>query len=239
MAGFYRCKHPGGPLGPYDEAEFDERFRKLPGVRAPYPVRSHIREVSQDAADRMIRVAFELPPEVEWRWPEPGEKIYHRPADGFIPVWMEHLRSGWNPRWHVFFKHLCKYGFKVSPMQMTPNAIKWMTWFLLACNKMNYYPTLKLFHMLFQFKKFGVKPLYELRFRSKECGFGPGFISPVIHQSSLKHWNGEILMLKGLDLAFMPYIVTDDKQVRTDFGAPGVAGEFRDQLVKFCSCLGF
>ena len=124
-------------------------------------------------------------------------------------------------------------------MQITPNAIKWMSWFLLACNKKNYYPTLKLFHMLFQFKKSGVKPLYELRFRSKECGLGVGFVSSVIHQSSLKHWNGEILMLKGLDLAFMPYVISDDKQVRMNFGAPGAAGEFREQLREFCGCLGF
>ena len=46
-------------------------------------------------------------------------------------------------------------------------------------------------------------------------------------------------MLKGLDLAFMPYIETDDKKVRTDFGAPGAAAEFRAQLVEFYNCLGF
>ena len=45
-------------------------------------------------------------------------------------------------------------------------------------------------------------------------------------------------MLKGLDLAFMPYIVSDEKQVRTDFGALGAAGAFREQLRDFCSCLG-
>ena len=93
--------------------------------------------------------------------------------------------------------------------------------------------------MLFQFKESGVKRLYELRFRSKECGLGSGFISLVIHQSSLKHWNDEVIMLKGLDLAFMSYIETDDKKVRTDFGAPGATGEFRAQLVEFCNCLGF
>ncbi|XP_017229118.2 uncharacterized protein LOC108204282 isoform X1 [Daucus carota subsp. sativus] len=238
MAGFYRSKHPGGPLAPYDEGDFDHRFRLLSVARAPFPLRDHIKEMPEDVADKMIRAAFQLPSDVEWRWPEPGERIYHRPADGFVPVWMEHLRSGWNPRWHVFFKHLCKYEFKCSPMQLTPNAIKWMTWFLAACNKKNYYPTLKLFHMLFQFKKSGVKPLYELRFRSKELGLGAGFVSPVMHQSSLKGWNGEVLMLKGLDLAFMPYIVSDEKQVRTDFGAPGAAGAFREQLREFCGCLG-
>ena len=139
----------------------------------------------------------------------------------------------------MFFKHLCKYEFKCSPMQIMPNGIKWMAWFLLACNKMNYYPTLKLFHLLSQFKKSGQEPLYELRFRSKEYSLGAGFVRPVIHQSSLKNWNHEVLMLKGLDLGYMPYIVTDDKQVRTDFGASGTAGEFRDQLIKFCNCLVF
>ena len=77
MSGFYRLKHPNGRLGPYNKEEFDERFRKLSGIRAPYPVRNHIQEMSPEAADRMIRTAFQLPPEIEWRWPEHGEKIYH------------------------------------------------------------------------------------------------------------------------------------------------------------------
>ena len=46
-------------------------------------------------------------------------------------------------------------------------------------------------------------------------------------------------MLKGLDLAFMPYIEADDKKVKTDSGAPGATGEFQAQLVEFCRCLGF
>ena len=36
----------------------------------------------------------------------------------------------------------------------------------------------------------------------------------------------------------MPYLVTDDKLVKTNFGAPGASGKFRDQLMEFCGCLG-
>lgn len=143
-------------------------------ARAPYPVKSSLRELPKEVADQTIRVAFHLPPEVEWRWPEPGERIYHRPADGFISVWLEHLRSRWNPRWHLFFKHLCKYEFQCSPMQITPNGIKWMTWFILVCNKMNYQPTLKLFHLLFNSRSPG-------RSHWQDCGFGPRFLKPMIH----------------------------------------------------------
>ena len=59
-----------------------------------------------------------------------------------------------------------------------------------------------------------------------------------MQQSSLKNWNREVLMLKGLDIHYMPYLVTDDKLVKTNFDAPGASGKFRDQLMEFCGCLG-
>ena len=65
MAGFYRVKHPNGPLGPYDREEFDRRFSKLSVARALFPLRSHIREMPLEVAYKMIRAAFQLPPEVE------------------------------------------------------------------------------------------------------------------------------------------------------------------------------
>ena len=58
MASFYRIKHPNGRLDPYDKEEFDHRFSKMSVARAPYPLRSHIREMSQEDADTMIRAAF-------------------------------------------------------------------------------------------------------------------------------------------------------------------------------------
>ena len=171
-----------------------------------------------------------------YQWPVAGEKIYHRPDDGFIPVWLEHLRSGWHPRWHMFLKHLCKYKFRCSVMQITPNGVKWMTWFMIACDKMNLQPTFKLFHHLFTFAHSSYKPFYELRFRGAECGFEPGDERPMVLGSSLKNWNREIIMLKGLDLEFMPYIATDG--VVTDFRAPALEGEALGQIRDFCDCLG-
>ena len=101
-------------------------FAEFAMARDPYPLKESLTSLPKEEMDTVVRSAFQLGPEIEWRWPEPGERIYHRPADGFVPVWLEHLRSGWNPRWHLLFKHLCKYVYKCSPMQITPNGIKWM-----------------------------------------------------------------------------------------------------------------
>lgn len=94
-------------------------------------------------------------------------------------------------------------------MQITHNGIKWMTWFLAACNKYKLQPTFKLFHQLFSLVKSSVRPLYELQFRAAECGFDPGLTKPVMQKASLKHWNKEVILLKGLDLFYIPYIGTE------------------------------
>lgn len=107
---------------------------------------------------------------------------------------------------HQFVKHLFKYVYKVSPLQITPNGIKWVTWFLDCSNKSDVQPTFILFHQLFYLVRSSVKPLYELRFRYAECGFGPGDARPIIQESSLKYWNREFLLFKGLNLFYTPYI---------------------------------
>ena len=232
LRGCYRDRHPHGALDPYNKEDFDRRFEKLPVNRAPFALKPDLAEALREVMDRSLRVAFQLPPEVEWRWPEPGERIYHRPSDGFVPVWLEHLRSGWGPRWHNFFRHLCKYVYRCSPMQITPNGIKWMSWFLICCNQQNLQPTFKLFHQLFLLVKSGQQPLYELRFRAAECGYPDAIPKPVVHKDSLKYWNQEILLLKGLDLGYMPYIATSG--VVTDFSPPVLEGEAQKQVFEFC-----
>ena len=77
IASFYKFKHPKGPLGPYNKEEFDKRFSEYAVARAPYAVKSSFRELPWKVQDRLIRVAFQLPDAVEWRWPEPEERIYH------------------------------------------------------------------------------------------------------------------------------------------------------------------
>lgn len=225
-----------GQLSPYDEAEVNSRFANLGMSNAPYPLKDSFANASHEDMDRAIRSAFQLGPEIEWRWPEPGERIYHRSVDGFVPVWLEHLRGGWHPRSHLFFKHLCKYIYKLSPMQITPNGIKWVSWFLACCNKLKYQPMFKLFHQLFSLVKSSVRPLYELRFRAVECGFNPGQAKPVMMQSSLKHWNRELLLLKGLDLYYLPYIAIEG--VVTDFPVPVLEGRALKQIYDFYNCLG-
>lgn len=91
-------------------------------------------------------------------------------------------------------------------MQLTPNEVKWITWFLSCCDKAEIQPTFKLFHQIFILIRSNHFPLYELHFRAAECGYGPGDAKPVIMQSSLKFWNGKVIFLKVLNLAYMPHI---------------------------------
>ncbi|KAK1375799.1 hypothetical protein POM88_031992 [Heracleum sosnowskyi] len=187
--------------------------------------------------DVAIRASFQLGPEIECRWPEPHERVYDHTADGFSGVWLEHLRSGWTPRCLNFVKHLFKYVYKISIMQVTPNGVKWISWFLACCEQSNLMPTFKLFHQLFQLVRSNKKPLYELRFRAKECGYPVGFAQPVIQQSTLKGWGGEVIMLRGWDLEGMPHMVEggESKNFET-FDLTGVA---LAKIKKFCGSLGF
>lgn len=121
-------------------------------------------------------------------------------------------------------------------MQITPNGIEWMTWFLAFCNKSKYQPTFRIFHQLFTLVPFNIKPLYELCFKAAECGFGSIQAKPMIPQSLLKHWNGKMIMLKGLDRFYLPYISMD--KVVTDFRLPVLEGEALQQILDFCNCLG-
>ena len=236
MSTCYKRYQEDAHPGPYDEAEFNSRFADLGMSTPPYPLKESFLNAREEDIDGAVRSAFQLGSEIQWRWPEPHERIYHRPADGFVPVWLEVLRSGWHPRWHVFFKHLCKYVYKISPMQITPNGIKWTTWFLAACNKSKIQPTFRLFHHLFTLVKSSVKPLFELRFRYAECGFGPGHTKPVMQQSSLKHWNRELILLKGVDLFYTPYVATEG--VITEFDRPVLEGKALKQIYDFCNRLG-
>lgn len=122
-------------------------------------------------------------------------------------------------------------------MQLTTNGVKWISWFLASCDKSGFQPTFKVFHHLFVLIRSNHQPLYELRFRAAECGYGPGQAKPVIMQSSLKFWNGELIFLRGLDLAHMPPIVTSEEI--EDFHPPILKGEALHHIFKFCECLGF
>lgn len=129
----------------YDKSEADRTYAGIGVSKAPYPLKDKFVNLADSYLDRIVRATFHLGPGIEWRWPEPGEMIYDR-TDGYVGVWLEHLRSGWNTRCHQFIKHLFKYIYKISIMQGTPNGVKSITWFLACCDKMGYHPILKLFH---------------------------------------------------------------------------------------------
>lgn len=232
----YSQYQPNAHLGTYDESKFSRRFADSPLNKDLYPLKESFLNLDPQEMDKAVRAAFQLGSDIEWRCPQPGERIFYRPNDGFVPVWMEHLRSGWNPRSHQFIKHRCKYILKISPMQITPNGIKLMNLFLSCYNKMNFQPTFILFYQLFSLVKSNVKPLYELRFRFTKCGFGSGDAKPVIQQSSLKYWNAELIMLKGLDLFYMSYIATS--RVVTNFKPSVLEKRTLRQVFEFYNCLG-
>lgn len=56
-------------------------------------------------------------------------------------------------------------------------------------------------------------------------------------QTSIKFWNGELIFLKGLDLAYMPHIVVSEET--EDFNPPVLIGDALHHAFKFCECLGF
>ncbi|KAK1392112.1 hypothetical protein POM88_011168 [Heracleum sosnowskyi] len=237
LSSCYRNHQEFGHPGPYDESEFDFAFSQMGISDAPYLLKEKFSSLPDVQMDKLVRASFHLGPEISWRWPQSGERIYHRPKDGYVGVWLETLRSGWNPRCHQFVKHLCKYVYKISIMQITPNGVKWITWFLACCNKMGYQPTLRLFHQLFKLVQSNKEPLYEIRFRAEECGYPSGSAKPVIQQSTLKFWNGEVIFLKGLDLEFLPHIVSNvEAEV---FDVFTLEGEALVQIHQFCECLGF
>ncbi|KAL8114633.1 hypothetical protein AgCh_021479 [Apium graveolens] len=221
---------------PYDREAFDRKFVDSIVSKEHYELKDEYAALDYAAQDSAVRAAFQLDPRVEWRWPTPDERAHHRAADGFISVWLEHLRSGWNPHWHLFLKHLGKYVYKLSPMQITPNGIKWMTWFIATCNQFKVQPTFKLWHHIFHLVRSSQFPLYELRFRAPECGYG-GSYRPVIQQSSLKYCNGELIMLRGLDLHYLPHITSEG--VRTRFRRDVLRGEAIRLMFAFCESLGF
>lgn len=111
-----------------------------------------------------------------------------------------------------------------------------MTWFLAFCNKSKYQPTFRIFHQFFTLVPSNIKRLYELCFKAAECGFGSSQAKPMIPQSLLKHWNGKMIMLKGLHLFYLPYVAMD--KVVTDFRLPILEGEALQQILDFCNCLG-
>lgn len=77
----------------------DRAYAGMEISKAPYPLKDKFSNLTDAEMDRVVRATFHLGPEIEWRWHEPGVIIYDQ-NDGNVGVWLEHLRSGWNPRCH-------------------------------------------------------------------------------------------------------------------------------------------
>ncbi|KAL8115124.1 hypothetical protein AgCh_021810 [Apium graveolens] len=154
------AKHPNSGLGKYDEAKFDRIFAGIIVSKVPNPLKDEYAALDHAVRESSIQAALQLDSRIQWRLPLIGVKIYHRPLDEFVPVWLEHLSSE-----------------SSLPLSFGNTSSLW----------------------------------YKIRFQDPECGYGSGFRS-VIQQSPLKHWNGEIILLKDLDLFYFPYRALDGVQ---------------------------
>lgn len=228
---------PNDPDHPcnYSREEMDRRFGERPGTSyEPAVLREEFAGLRPEAVDQCFRATFAIDEAFIWRWPEPGERIYHRP-DGFIGVTLEQLRGGWRPRQHHFFKHLCVYCYRISPSQFAPNSIKWVTWFFMACHISDYLPTFRLFNQIFSLKPSTKEPIFELVFRSEECGYLSRRNLPVFMLNSLKGHHSEFIFISGLDLQYMPVFSLN---VVRDFPVDVLTGGALMKVHNFCGATG-
>lgn len=96
----------GGPDGtegrdPYHQAKLDIMFLNSAGTHYPcLPIQARVRSMYPDSRkDDAVRAAFHFDEGYSWRWPKPHERIYHRPAGGYVGISLEHLR-GMRPTLH-------------------------------------------------------------------------------------------------------------------------------------------
>ncbi|KAK1393357.1 hypothetical protein POM88_012413 [Heracleum sosnowskyi] len=71
-----------GIPGPINKEAMDRAFNELVVGRAPNPLKAPFADLPREEMDVAIRAAFQLGPEIEWRWPGPNEHIYDRGDDG-------------------------------------------------------------------------------------------------------------------------------------------------------------
>lgn len=176
----------------------DRLFLEAPGTRYPCaPLHPEMRRYTKTQIEDTIKAVFHFGPGMEWRWPEPHERIYHRPVGGYVGVSLEHLR-GMRPNLHQFTKSLCRDMYGIPFTQLAPNSVKWISWFLGCCQVREYLPTFKLFHHLFKIKKFTSYPLYELVFRMDEYGFPEDKPTvPVFMLNLLRGLHQEFIFIRG------------------------------------------
>lgn len=151
-------------------------------------------------------------------------------------MWLEHLRSGYGPRCHQFVKSLCLFEYGIPITQLTPNAVKWISYFLGCCEKAGVLPTFKLFHHVFQLVHSNNVPMYEFRFRGKACGYPSSASKPLVMLPTLKGWNGEFAFLRGVDIRFMPTF--KEEPIAMNFEVFDLQDAAMDRVHAFCRGLG-
>ncbi|KAL8149144.1 hypothetical protein AgCh_006232 [Apium graveolens] len=81
---FGYARQPNAGPGPYNREAFDRKFANSIVAKEHYELKDEYAGLDHAAQDSAVRAAFQLDRRIEWRWPTPDERIYHRPDDGFV-----------------------------------------------------------------------------------------------------------------------------------------------------------
>lgn len=183
----------------FDDAELSKRFDQYDSLQHPssFNMNEHGDKVS---------TAFQIGGEYEWRMPRDDERLYSRPADGWIAIPLSHFKAGLRTRPHRFLIALFKQEFRCSPAQFSPNAIRLILWFIAACSRLKRQPTFKAFFSIFYVKGSKKDPFYELvqYARNTRLGAAVGGHRPVNMPRCMKNWWNEFIMLRGGEWSYMP-----------------------------------
>lgn len=200
--GYYR-EHGISPPA-HNEAVLQKRFGNLEGLK----YKSSFDDVRYGA---LIARAFHIGGEYRWRAAAPHERLFSRPATGYVAIPVAHFKAGLRPRPHRFLVALYKQEFRCSMAQFSPNSIRLILWFIAACHKRGMQPTFKAFFTIFTVKRSGREPFYELAQCSSRSKLGSllGGFQPVIKPKCLKFWFHEYIMIAGGDWEYMPGFVRE------------------------------
>lgn len=197
--GLYRNLEPPVPEVAYVKKEADDVFGKY----------LHLQNGSSFDAGRWRRYvarAFPIEGSYKWRPAAADERLFHR-RDGHIGVSVELLRAGLRFPLPKFLIELFVQQFKCAITQFSPNAIRWILWYIAACHRRGLQPTFKDFFALFTVRASGAQPFFELAFCSSNSIIGsrirPNF-KPLILPKTMKTWQNEFLFVQGADLPWLP-----------------------------------
>lgn len=71
----YEHSHPEGRPRLYNKEEADQVYAGMGISKAPYSLKDKFSSLSKTEMDKIVWATIHRGPEIEWRWPEPGERV--------------------------------------------------------------------------------------------------------------------------------------------------------------------